>query len=214
MNDIAEIVRDAEGDRGIRGVYEPFTHYQMNDFEIDAAAWATLKFYPTFPGYQLLRCLRGEVGLFDDELDAWVVGGAYLLARSSLRRGGRPYIAERSRGPWIAQAARDGFATFKRLSGARGFDSFVLRSADARAVEFGMRPATWRKIYLPITAMLWTGFREFENEALHQYTQAKVRKLETGCNVSLGKEPLDFSRLWYGPQAGNVWAPKRGSGNE
>lgn len=213
MNDITEIVESAGGDRGIRGHFEPFTRYDLNDYEMDAAAWAAAKFHPTFPGYQLLRCLRGELGIFDDELDAWVVGGAHLLARAPLARSGRPYIAERSRGPWIDQAARDGFATFKRISGMRGFDSFVLRSADSRAREFGMRPATWRKIYLPITAMLWVGFQEFESEALHQYTQAKVRKPETGCNVSSGKEPLDYSRLWYGPQVGNAWTPKR-SGDE
>lgn len=214
MNDITEIVREAAADRGIRNVYEPFTRYQLSDTELEAAAWAATKFHSTFMGWELFRRIRAGMSIFHDDLDAWVIGGARLLARCTSVRSGQSYIAPTKRGAWIDQAARDALATVVRLDAREGFSSFVLHSMNERAREFNINPRTWAKIYKPCTAMLWVGFENFQQIALYEYRQARLHAPDFGCNVTSGKEPLDYSRLWYGPQVGNAWAPKRASGSD
>lgn len=198
MNDLAELAREAAGDRDLRGS-EPFTRFALTDDELTAATWATLKFHKTFPGWQLYRRINAGMGIFDDELDAWVVGGAHLLARARVVRSGRCYVEKR--GAWIDQAARDALATVVRVNLGRGWPTELLPSVLARAKEFGVESRTWLKIYRPVTACLVIGLETFASDLRAEYRKVKIQKPETGSTVGVGG-PINFSESWFGPQRG------------
>lgn len=211
MNNIPDIVREAEGDRGWRGfdVDKVFSRPELSDDALTASEWCAHKFSCTFPGWQLYRRVNAGMRVHDDELDAWVVGGARLLARAR-KRNGRCYIE--ARGPWIDQAARDALATVVNVG---HIDlGVVVPAARARAAQYGVDAKTWLRIYKPLLACLVIGLDTYAAELHHQYRQVKIHTRDSGCNVSTGKEPLDYSHLWYGPQVGNAWTPRRESGNE
>lgn len=198
MSAIIELTREAAGDRDLRG-HEPFTRPKLTDDELTAATWATAKFGSTFPGWQLLRRIRAGMTIYDNELDAWVVGGAHLLARCKTIKSGRSYVEKR--GPWIDQAARDALTTVIRLSLDRGWPDGLLPSVLARARQFGVESRTWLKIYRPVTACLIIGLETFASELNAEYRKVKIQTHESGCNVTVG-EPIDFAESWYGPQRG------------
>ena len=99
------------GDWDLRGLDadQVYARPELSDDALTAACWATAKFHATFPGWQLYRRIAAGMTVFDNELDAWVVGGARLLARARKTKTGRRYIE--ARGPWIDQAARDALAS-------------------------------------------------------------------------------------------------------
>lgn len=198
MSAIIELTREAAGDRDLRG-HEPFTRLKLTDDELTAATWAAVKFDSAFPGWQLLRRIRAGMTIYDNELDAWVVGAARLLARARVRKSGRCYVEKR--GEWIDQAARDALMTVILLSLDRGWPDGLLPSVLARARQFGVESRTWLKIYRPITACLVIGLETFASELNAEYRKVKIQTPESSGNVAVG-EPIDFSESWYGPQRG------------
>lgn len=205
MNDITEIVRDATADRDWRGADwdAAFCRPELSDDALTAAVWASARFYPTFPGWQLYRRINAGMTLHDDELDAWIIGGARLLARAR-KRNGRRYIE--ARGLWIDQAARDALETM--ITGRQP------ASARERALMLEISRDMYLKIYKPLLACLVLGFDSFRSELHAGYRKVKIATDDFGCNVTSGKEPLDYSRLWYGPRVGNACAPRRASGSD
>jgi len=169
----------SDGDWGLRGldVDQVYARFQLSDDALTAAVWATAKFHRTFPGWQLFRRIRAGMTVFDDELDAWVVGGAALLARSR-KRNGRCYVE--ARGPWVAQAARDALCAVERVSDVWN----TYPSAWARAGEFGVEPRTWMKIYKPMVAMLVVGLETFASELRAEYRRVKIQTPENAVNLT------------------------------
>lgn len=181
------------GDWHLRGLDadQVYARFQLSDDALTAAVWATAKFHHTFPGWQLYRRITAGMTLFDDELDAWVVGGAALLARAR-KRNGRCYVE--ARGPWVAQAARDALAVVIRQP---AIDS---ASVAARGREFGVHYGVWLKIYKPILAMLIIGLETFRCELHSQYRIVKTRTPDSGGNLVW--EGANFARH-IDPQSGN-----------
>lgn len=192
MNDIAEIVREAAADRDWRGADwdAAFCRPELSDDALTAAVWTSARFYPTFPGWQLYRRINAGMRVFDDELDAWVVGGARLLARAR-KRNGRRYIE--SRGLWIDRAARDALAAM--ISGQRP------ASARERALALEISRDLYLKIYRPMLACLVLGFDSFRSELHYGYRQAKIAT--PGNVVNLRWEGADIARS-HSLQSGNA----------
>lgn len=180
MNDIAEIVRDASGDRDWRGLDwdQAFARPELTDDALTAAVWATAKFHRTFPGWQLYRRITAGMTLFDDELDAWVVGAARLLARAR-KRNGRCYVEKR--GAWVGEAARDALGVV--IHGAQNY------SVALEARTYGVEPRTWLKIYKPVLAALTIGLETFRSQLHEEYRRVKIHTPENAVNLT-----------WEGPQ--------------
>lgn len=194
------------GDWGLRGldVDQVYARFQLSDDALTAAVWATAKFHRTFPGWQLFRRIRAGMTVFDDELDAWVVGGATLLARSR-KRNGRCYVE--ARGPWVAQAARDALCAVERVSNV--WETYP--SAWARAGEFGVEPRTWMKIYKPVVAMLVVGLETFASELRAEYRRVKIQTPENAVNLAVSGDmyarAIDFA-------SGNRVTPHHPNGDQ
>lgn len=201
MNDITEIVREASADRGWRGldVDKVFSRPELSDDALTATEWCARKFSPTFPGWQLYRRVVAGSPLFDDELDAWVVGGARLLARARTLKG-RCYIEKR--GPWIDQAARDALTTVIHVGVVEW--GILVPTARARAAQQGVDPKTWVKVYRPLVACLLIGLDTYTAELHYQYRQVKIHAPENGSSIS--REAANFARVldW---QSGNRLMP-------
>jgi hypothetical protein len=188
MNHIPDIVREAEGDRGWRGfdVDKVFSRPELSDDALTASEWCARKFSRTFPGWQLYRRVNAGMHVHDNELDAWVVGGARMLARARRKPTppatvGRCYIEKR--GPWIDQAARDALATVIRIG---NIDlGAVVPAARARGAQFGIKGDTWLKIYRPMLACLVIGLNSYASELHYQYRQVKMVKPETDGNLEV-----------------------------
>lgn len=175
---------------------EAFSRPELTDDALTAAQWANAKFHTTFPGWQLYRRIAAGMTLFDDELDAWVVGGARLLARARKKpvppaKTGRCYIE--ARGPWIDQAARD--ALYAAINGRRP------ASAREREAQFRVKRDTYLKIYRPILACLIIGLETYRGDLHAEYRRVKLATPEN--IVNLRWEGADISRS-HGLQSGNA----------
>lgn len=151
---------------------EAFSRPELTDDALTAAQWANAKFHATFPGWQLYRRIAAGMTLFDDELDAWVVGGARLLARAR-KRNGRCYIE--ARGPWIDQAARD--ALYAAINGRRP------ASAREREAQFQVKRDTYLKIYRPVLACLIIGMETYRGDLHTEYRRVKLATPENAINL-------------------------------
>lgn len=201
MNANVETALASTGDRGWFGfdADRVFSRPELSDDALTASEWAARKFHATFPGWQLYRRANAGMTVHDDELDAWVVGGARLLARAR-KINGRCYVEKR--GPWIDQAARDALATAVRLA---NIDlAVVIPAARARAAQFGVEPRTWLKIYKPMLACMVIGLNAYTSELHYQYRQVKFHIDETGGNLS--REAGNFARV-LDFQSGNRLLP-------
>lgn len=172
---------------------EAFSRHELTDDALTAAQWASAKFHTTFPGWQLYRRIAAGMTLFDDELDAWVVGGARLLARAR-KRNGRCYIE--ARGPWIDQAARD--ALYAAINGRR------LASAREREAQFQVKRDTYLKIYRPILACLIIGLETYRGDLHAEYRRVKLAAPECGGTIS--REAPNFAYV-LDFQSGNRLLP-------
>ena len=203
MSANVETALASTGDRGWFGfdVDRVFSRPELSDDALTASEWAARKFHATFPGWQSYRRANAGMAVHDDELDAWVVGGARLLARAR-KINGRRYVEKR--GPWIDQAARDALATAVRLA---NIDlAVVIPAARARAAQFGVEPRTWLKIYKPMLACMVIGLNAYTSELHYQYRQVKFHIDESGGNLRW--EGADISR-GFNVHSGNDVTPAR-----
>lgn len=190
------MVPEAVGDWHLRGLDadQVYARFELSDDALTAACWATAKFHQTFPGWQLYRRITAGATLFDDELDAWVIGGARLLARARKTKTGRCYIE--ARGPWIDQAARDALASV--VTGYR------INTAE-RAKICEVEPRTYLKIYRPMLAAMVIGLETFRSELHANYRKVKFQTFDSGDTVVGGSQ---FARV-MDLQSGNAITPRR-----
>lgn len=193
MNAIAEPVEVGDYDIRGRDADQVFASAELSDAALTAAVWATARFDPSFPGWQLYRTITAGCNLFDRELKDWATSTAWALARSQTRRNHRPYIT--ARGPWIDAAAEDALCTVIRGP--------IVPSARERGRQFQIRHETWLRIYKPMTAAMVVGFETFRSELHYWYSRViKIANLDQADMVSLLG---DARHLQYGPQTGNFW---------
>jgi len=183
------------GDWDLRGLDadQVYARPELSDDALTAACWATAKFHATFPGWQLYRRIAAGMTVFDNELDAWVIGGARLLARARKTKTGRRYIE--ARGPWIDQAARDALASV--VTGYR-----INTAERARVCE--VEPRTYLKIYRPMLAAMVIGLETYRSELHSDYRKVKFQTFDSGDN--LVREARDFARI-VDFQSGNHVSP-------
>lgn len=199
MNTATNEIAAPKGDWDLRGLDgdQIFARSELSDDALTAACWATAKFHATFPGWQLYRRIAAGMTIFDDELDAWAVGGARLLARARKRtkdgKQGRRYIE--ARGPWIDQAARDALASV--VAGYR-----VNTAERARVCE--IEPRTYLKIYKPMLAAMVIGLETYRSELHANYRRVKFQTFDSGDMVV--REGCDFARV-VDFQSGNRITP-------
>lgn len=200
MTATAETIPQAVGDWTLRGldVDQIFAQPQLSDDALTAACLTTARFDPAFPGWQLYRRIVAGFTMYDAELDEWAVSVGRLLSMAH-RRDGRQYIAKR--GPWVDAASRDALAAI--VTGISPVET-------PRAVSLGVDLKTYRRIKHPLAACMEVGMQTFRAELLAKlYRVRRIHLAESDDMVSPGnREPLDFSRLWYGPQTGNSWVQR------
>ena len=202
MNATVETIPEAVGDWHLRGldVDQVFASPHLSDDALTAACLTTARFDQSFPGWQLYRRIVAGFTMFDEELRDWARATAWALAGSTVRRTGRAYVAESARGPWIDEAATDALGAV--VSGVQPVER-------NRAEMLGVHKLTYRKIAKPMAGGIAIGFETFRAELNARYFSVrKTRMLDSGGNLTLGEEPLDYSRLWYGPQVGNSWTQR------
>ena len=128
-----------------------------------ALVHAQQKFHPDFPGWALYRRVLIGDDLLDRTIEAFAIGMARGVARAR-KVNGRAVVPEGTRGPWIAQAARDAidFALYGRFPCGVGI----------RASQFSMRAETFQRVRDATAAGIWQGIDAFASEARYQFTRA------------------------------------------
>lgn len=186
-----EAIPEAVGDWTLRGldVDQVFARPELSDDALTAACLTTARFDPAFPGWQLYRRIVAGFTCFDAELREWAERTAWALARSTVGRTGRPYIAAAVHGPWISEAARDALCAV--VTGVQPVER-------NRAESLGVHKLTYRKIAKPLAGGIAIGFETFCAElAAKYYFVRKMTMLDYPdsmtvsevCNFPRGIEP-------------------------
>lgn len=199
MTAIAETIPEAVGDWTLRGldVDQVFARPELSDDAVSAACLTSARFDAAFPGWPLYRRIVAGFTIHDRELAEWAQATAWALARSTVRRTGRAYIAAAVRGPWIDAAARD--ALHAVVTGMQPVER-------TRAEVLGVHKLTYRKIAKPLAAGMAIGFETFRAElAAKYYFVRKMTMLDSTDSVTLDGG-IKGARI-LGIQSGNRLTP-------
>lgn len=164
MNDIAEIVREAEGDWQVRGLVARgydlmFAPDELSDSAITAAQWAQAAFRSPFPAWQAYRVIVNGAPMFHGKLVEYATGVGLALLRSAS-------LPVRKRGVWFVEASQD--AMGKAISG-----SFPA-PASWRAEEYGISDKTYARVRVTIAKEYIGAIEDFRSK-LHEAAKKVLR---------------------------------------
>lgn len=164
MNDIAEIVRDAEGDWQVRGLVARgydlmFAPDELSDSALSAVQWAMEQYDTPFPAWQAYRVIVNGAPMFHGELVEYATGVGLAMLRS-------PSASVRKKGVWFVEASQD--AMGKAISG-----SFPA-PASWRAEEYGISDKTYARIRVAIAREYVSAIEDFRSK-LHEAAKKVLR---------------------------------------